>query len=146
MADVSPLRHYGGFLLAGLMALTTDGLILETLTRFGWHPLAARLVAISIAMIVSWLVNRTGTFAMPGRPTLREYLRFAAVSWSAQVVNYAIFAAIMLARPITHPLIALVAASCVAMFVSYFGYRYGVFSHRNTPPWEEGRDYSSETP
>lgn len=128
-------RHYGGFVLAGLLALTTDGLILEGLTGAGWHPLLARPLAISVAMVVSWLVNRRVTFAMPGRPSLREYARFAAVSWSAQAVNYAVFASILIAYPATAPLVALVLASLVAMFVSYFGYRYGVFAHGPAAPW-----------
>ncbi|MGE8942913.1 GtrA family protein [Leptospira interrogans] len=140
MPQVSPLRHYGGFLLAGLLALTTDGAILQTLTTFGWDPLAARLVAIAIAMIVSWLINRTVTFAMKGPPSLREYARFASVSWSAQVVNYAIFSAIMLTRPETHVLMALFIASLFATVVSYFGYRYGVFSHPPTATWNDSPD------
>ncbi len=137
MREVSLLRHYGGFVLAGLLALSTDALILEGLTRVGWHPLVARLVAIAIAMVVSWFANRTVTFAIPGRPTFREYLRFATVSWTAQAVNYAIFGAVILLRPATPLLLALIIASCVAMFVSYFGFRYGVFRKRDTAPWED---------
>lgn len=136
-AAVGPLRHYGGFLLAGLLALATDATILEALGHAGLHPLLARPVAIAIAMFVSFLVNRSITFAMPGRPSLREYARFAAVSWSAQAVNYAIFGAILIARPATPPLIALILASLVAMFVSYFGFRYGVFAHGPVAPWED---------
>lgn len=135
--SLSPLRHYGGFVLAGLLALATDGLILELLTRAGWHPLVARPLAIAVAMVVSWLVNRRVTFAMRVRPTFREYARFAAVSWSAQAVNYTVFGAILLARPATPLLLALVLASLVAMFVSYFGFRYGVFSHGPAASWED---------
>lgn len=132
---VSRARHYGGFVLAGLLALTTDGIILKVLTSAGWHPLLARPLAIAVAMVVSWLINRRITFAMPGRPSLREYARFAAVSWSAQAVNYLVFGAILIARPPTPPLLALALASLVAMFVSYFGFRYGVFTHEPVAPW-----------
>jgi len=137
---ISPMRHYGGFVMAGLLALTTDGLILEGLRGFGWHPLLARPFAIAIAMVVSWLVNRRITFAMSSPPSLGEYARFAAVSWSAQFVNYLAFATILVARPATHPLVALVLASLMAMFVSYFGFRYGVFSHRAV--WPDRQDSS----
>jgi putative flippase GtrA len=133
----SSLRHYGGFLMAGLLALATDGLILEALMRAGWHPLAARPLAIAVAMVVSWLVNRRVTFAMPGRPSWREYTRFAAVSWSAQAVNYTVFGTILIARPAMPPLLALVLACLVAMFVSYFGFRYGVFSYRLAASFED---------
>lgn len=130
----SRFRHYGGFVLAGLLALSADGLVLGTLMHAGWHPLAARPLAIAIAMIVSWLVNRRITFAVPGRPSWREYTRFAAVAWSSQALNYVVFGVILIARPAASPLLALVFASIVAMFVSYFGYRYGVFSNPRGGP------------
>jgi putative flippase GtrA len=125
---VRPLVHYSGFLIAGLLALAADLLILEALILVGSHPLIGRIFAISIAMVVSWLINRTVTFAMPGPPSLREYLRFAAVSWTSQAVNYSIFGAILILRPSVSPLLAVVLASMVSMFVSYFGFRYGVFT------------------
>ncbi len=126
---VSPAVHYSGFVIAGLLALAADMLILEALILAGLHPLIGRPFAISLAMVVSWLVNRTITFAVPGPPSFREYARFAAVSWTSQAVNYTIFGAILIARPATPPLLAVVMASFVSMFVSYFGFRYGVFSH-----------------
>ncbi len=129
---LTPARHYGGFLLAGLLAFTTDWSILTLLTEAGWSPFAARPLAIAIGMVVSWLINRRLTFAMPGPPTFKEYTRFAAVSWSAQVVNYGVFALILLIHPATPLLIALALASGVAMFVSYAGFRYGVFSRGPT--------------
>ena len=125
---VSSTRHFGGFLLAGTCALATDAAILQALTVLAGIPaLVARALSILCAMVVSWLINRTVTFAHPTPPSLAEFGRFAAVSWLAQAVNYAIFAAILLLRPATHPVAALVAASLVAMFVSYAGFRYGVF-------------------
>ena len=125
---VSSTRHFGGFVLAGICALVTDAVILQTLTTLAQvPPLAARPFSILCAMVVSWLINRTVAFAHPAPPTMLEFGRFAAVSWLAQAVNYAIFASILLMRPATHPLAALVAASLVAMFVSYAGFRYGVF-------------------
>lgn len=124
----SPLRHYGGFVLAGVSALAIDAAVLTLLmTVFGWSPFAARVVSIAIAMVASWLINRTVTFAVQSPPTLAEFARFAAVSWLAQAVNYAVFAAILLVRPGTAPIGALVAASLVAMVVAYVGFRFGVF-------------------
>lgn len=121
-------RHWGGFLLGGILALVTDAGVLQLLTAgAGLDPLVARPLAISVAMVVSFLVNRTITFAMPGRPTLAELGQFAAVSWTAQAINYAVFAAILLAMPATHPVAALIAASLVSMIVSYVGFRFGVF-------------------
>lgn len=128
-------RHYGGFVLAGGLAFATDASILEVLTRFaGMSPFLARIFGICAGMVVSWLVNRTVTFAMRTPPRVSEFLKFAAVAWSAQAVNYAVFAAILLAAPATPPFGALVAACFVAMFFSYTGYRFGVFGQRGWGP------------
>lgn len=144
--EIGRLRHYGGFLLAGLLALLTDGTLLLLLMRAGWHPLLARPVAIALAMVVSWLVNRSVTFAMKSRPSWREYARFAAVSWTAQAVNYAVFGAILIAWPATSALRALVLASLVAMFVSYFGFRFGVFDTPDAAGWSARPSSRTETP
>jgi putative flippase GtrA len=129
-----PLRHYGGFVLGGVLALTTDALILEILTRFtGLHALLARPVGIVVAMVVSWRVNRRVTFAVTAAPSLGEFGRFAGVSWTAQAVNYGVFSALLLLRPGTPPLLALFLASLVAMFVSYFGFKHGVFGSGRDP-------------
>lgn len=125
---MNALRHYGGFVLGGVMALATDAAIVETLRHaFGVDPLVGRFPAIASAMVVSWLINRTITFAAKSPPSLREFAKFAAVSWTAQAVNYAVFAAILLVFPGTWPVAAIAAASLVAMFVSYAGFRLGVF-------------------
>jgi putative flippase GtrA len=135
LAPGSPLRHYCGFLLAGALALITDGALLEIQTRImGLDPLLARPFAIAVAMVVSWLVNRTVTFAVEAPPTRREFVRFAAVSWTAQAVNYLLFASLLVMRPATPALLALVLASLVAMFISYFGFRYRVFRQSTHAP------------
>ena len=46
--NLPPLRHWGGFLLAGLIALSSDALLLQVgILALGLSPLIARLVAIS---------------------------------------------------------------------------------------------------
>jgi putative flippase GtrA len=138
-AHRSALRHYGGFLLAGVLALITDGALLAILIRFvDLDALLARPFAIAVAMLVSWLVNRTLTFAVNAPPSLREFGRFAAVSWMSQAVNYLVFAGILVARPATPALLAVVFASLVAMFVSYVGFRYGVFNDPSRVPVPAG--------
>lgn len=121
------LRHYGGFVGAGLAALTVDITVLYLLGSAGVPPLVARFASIAIAMVVSWWINRRITFAVTARPTLREFAAFASVSWAAQAVNYSVFAIVLLARPETPPAFAVIAASVVSMFVAYAGFRFGVF-------------------
>ena len=126
---VSILRHWGGFVLGGVTAFAVDGSILMLLTRtLGVPTLAARLVAIATAMVVSWLINRTITFPTGARASLGEFTRFAAVAWTASAVNYVLFAGLVLGWPAMHPILAVALASLVAMCLSYAGMRFGVFA------------------
>jgi len=124
----SSLQHFGGFILAGAAALSVDVSLLRLLSEpLGLSPFVARIFSISVAMVVSWGVNRQVTFAITARPSWSEFTKFAAVSWIAQVVNYTVFAVVLLVRPLTWPVAAVVVASLIAMFVSYAGFRFGVF-------------------
>lgn len=123
-----PLRHWLAFLLGGAFAFIVDAIILKALTiLFGVHPILARLAAISVAMVAAWLAHRTFTFAVPGPPSMAEFLRYAAVAWTSAAINYVLFAAIILARPGIEPLVALFASSLVAMVFAYLGMRFAAF-------------------
>jgi putative flippase GtrA len=121
-------RHYGGFVLAGLSALATDTAVLSLLTRIGGlSPFVARPFGIVCAMLVSWLINRSLTFRMEAPPSIAEFSRFAGVALTSQIVNYSAFASLLLAFPALVPELALFLACFVSMFVSYAGFRFGVF-------------------
>jgi putative flippase GtrA len=123
-----PLRHGLGFLVSGGSAFAVDALVLELLTALlGLHPIAARLVAISLAMVAGWLMHRTLTFAVPTPPSVAEFLRYAGVAWAAAAVNYALFVAILLVRSRTEPLLALVVSSAAATAFAYLGMRFAAF-------------------
>lgn len=121
-------RHWGGFAASGAIAFTTDALVLLALTRLaGQPPLLARPIAIAIAMVAGWRAHRLLTFGLPTRPSLAEFLAYAAVAWTSAAINYAAFAAILLAWPATFELVALALASLVAMTFAYLGMRFGAF-------------------
>lgn len=123
-----PLRHGLAFLFCGGIAFAVDALVLELLTYlFGLHPIVARIGAICVAMVAGWLAHRTFTFALTTRPTVAEFLRYAAVGWLVSAINYALFVAIILLRPGIEPLLALIASSVVAMVFAYLGMRFGAF-------------------
>jgi putative flippase GtrA len=123
------MRQYGGFLLAGTLAFLTDAVVLAGLIRLaGFDPLIARLFAITTAMVVSWLLNRTITFRVGAAPSAREFMRFAALAWITAALNYAVFAAVLLALPGTYPLVALVISSLSAAIVAYICMRFAVFT------------------
>jgi putative flippase GtrA len=124
----SGIRHGAGFIVSGGLAFTTDASILALLTR-GAHldPFSARLIAIACAMIVGFFAHRRFTFAVREKATLPQFAKFLGVAATASLLNFAIYAGILFLRPGTEPLIALVAATAVAMCVSYAGMRFGVF-------------------
>jgi putative flippase GtrA len=122
------LRHWLGFLSSGGLAFTVDGMVLKALTLlFGWHPIIARLFAISLAMAVGWLAHRTFTFALRVPPSFGEFLRYAAVGWTAAAVNYGVFVLVLLAWPKAEPLAALLVSSLAATLFAYLGMRYAAF-------------------
>ena len=127
--EQSLARHGAGFLASGLIALAVDAGMTSLLTRaFGVSAFVARPIAIAIAMVVAWACHRRLTFAVKTAPTLDEFGRYAAVAWGAAGVNYAIYAAILLALPAVAPEVALFASSVASMVVSYLGMRFGVFT------------------
>lgn len=125
------VRHGLGFLASGLIALSVDAAVLTLLTAvFSIHPIPARLVAISFAMVAGWLSHRTLTFAVSAPPSFPEFLRYAGVGWTAAAINYGVFVAIILARPATVPVVALIGSSLVATIFAYLGMRFAAFRDR----------------
>ena len=86
------------------------------------HPILARLVAISIAMVAGWLAHRRFTFRLTAPPSFAEFLRYAggaAGRWRPSTT--ASSSLIVLLRPAIEPLYALFASSLVAMVFAYLG-------------------------
>jgi putative flippase GtrA len=125
------LAHIGGFLLAGSLAFVTDVAIFQAAYGLLLLPaLLARPLSISVAMVVSWLINRRVTFPMPGRPNVSEFLHFAAFAWAAAAFNYMVFAAILWISPAIWPPLAIFFSSLAAMVLAYANMRFSVFRQR----------------
>lgn len=137
-----PAHHWLAFLGSGCIAFSVDALVLETGVRLaGLDPLVARICAIITALVVSWMLQRTLTFAIAAAPTFGEFVRFAASASSSALLNYAVFAILLIVMPSVPRLAALAASSAFAMFYTYLSLRYVVFqvdrSSRNRPSHEE---------
>jgi len=127
-AGLQPARHWAGFLVSGGIAFVVDGGVMEFGVRvLGLPPLVARLAGIAVAMLAAWLAHRTLTFALTSKPSLGELGRYVAAASTTALINYSVFALILVAWPPAPRLGALVAASCVATIFSYLSMRYGVF-------------------
>lgn len=130
---LNTLRHGAGFIVSGLIAFSTDAAVLWLLTSFAAiDPYSARVIAILVAMVAAYFAHRRLSFAVATPPSLSEFAKFASVASTANVINYAIYAGMLLVVPGCTPLQALLVASVIAMIVSYLGFRFGVFK-KSTP-------------
>ncbi len=126
--DYRSLRHWGGFIVSGGSAFLVDAAINTALIHFiELSPFISRLISIGCAMVFAWLMHRNLTFAVTAPPRLSEFARFAMVAGSANALNYAVYAAILIVWPATPPLAALIVATAIATCASYLGFRFGVF-------------------
>jgi len=127
-AGVPRARHWAGFLASGAVAFTVDAGVMELCVRvFDVPTLLARLAGVACAMVAAWMCHRTLTFALTTRPNTFEFLRYVAAASTTAMMNYAVFAALLIAWPTFPRLAALTIASCLATFFAYVSMRYGVF-------------------
>ena len=137
--DDFSVRHWGGFLFSGSVAFLIDAGITTLLIRLArLDPFSARLIAILIAMVAAWLMHRRITFNVAYRPTVAEFLRFAAVASGANATNYLIYVAILLIWPATAPIVAILISGGIAAVLSYVGFRFGVFRRFAPTPAGDG--------
>jgi putative flippase GtrA len=122
------MRRFAIFAMVGGTGFVVDAAVLLLLLRGGWaDPFTARLVAIFVAMSVTWALNRTVTFGPSGRHPAAEGLRYGSVGLAASGVNYAVYALALILVPTLSPLAALVVGSAAAMVFSYLGFARLVF-------------------
>ena len=123
MIDAKSFLRFGA---VGAIGFAVDAGVLQSLIFVGWGAVAARAVAIPVAVFATWLLNRTFTFPQAqGGPAFASLIRYGAVSAFGAAVNFAVYATLVLAS--WRPIAALAAASIVAMFVNYLGSRHFAF-------------------
>jgi putative flippase GtrA len=116
------------FLVAGASGFAADAGMLALLlyvTPLG--PFGARILAIVFALGVTWSINRAITFGRSRFPLVVEGARYSSVGIASAVLNYGIYAGILLLVPALSPLVAIAIASLLAMAFSWTGYSRFVF-------------------
>lgn len=116
------------FGIVGTIGFVIDATVLWLLlatTPLG--PFIARAIAIVVALVATWYLNRSFTFGASSRSLAVEGFRYGSVGVTSAVVNYLIYTLLLLSLPILQPLAALVLASIAAMAFSFFGYSRFVF-------------------
>ncbi|BCH52886.1 GtrA family protein [Agrobacterium vitis] len=116
------------FALVGSAGFVVDAGLLWLLLSFSaLGPLAARALAILAALLVTWRLNRDFTFGASRQSLAVEGFRYGSVGLVSALVNYGLYAGLLIAIPALNPFAALVFASLAAMAFSFFGYSRFVF-------------------
>ncbi len=117
------------FAFVGGLGFLVDAGLTQGLVLAGTGPLTARVFGVGLAILATWLLNRTVTFASApaGRGLFAEGGRYLAVALTGTAVNYLTFAAAITLVPALPAFLAVAAGSAVAMGVTYAGYARLVF-------------------
>ncbi len=135
--DAKLQRRLLTFAGVGALGFVVDFSLTWSLTRLaGLHPLISRIIAMMVAMSVTYLLNRSFTFQSKAASRGREMLRYFAVNISGALVNYGIFSLILALAPLagfapTSTLVlgaAVVAGSGTAMSLNFLGSHFLVFT------------------
>lgn len=127
-------RQIPAFAAIGGLGFCVDaGLTVLIATGFGVSPFLARLPAVVAATVATFLLNRAFTFAGRGF-WLHEFGRYVVVAASGQLVNYAVYAAVLTALGMLGlgpaPALIAFAVGCgagAAMFLTFLGFRFFAF-------------------
>lgn len=119
------------FAMVGVVGFAVDAGVLQALVSLaGWGPIGARAVAIPVAVLATWLLNRTITFAQAqAGSVLASLVRYAAVSAVGASVNFIVYSALVFASQAmaAMPIVPLGIASIVALIVNYLGSKHFAF-------------------
>ena len=119
------------FALIGAIGFLVDGGVLTVLNSvFGLDLFRSRLVSFSIAVTVTWALNRWRTFAdRKDRRAAREWGRYAIVNGLGALLNMAIFFWLIqhYAWAASQPLLPLAIAAAIALNFNFFASKYVAF-------------------
>lgn len=123
--DRSPNLY--AFVIAGLAAFSVDASTLGLLISLNMNPLTARLVGLTAAAVIGWMINRTWTYGEPNPPTFAEFGRYVGGGLMSTGVNFSVFALVLILWRHATPLEALVLGASAGLFSSFAGYARFVF-------------------
>jgi putative flippase GtrA len=128
--------HFMRFCCAGGLGFVVDFTILKTIVHLGLNPIGARLISFSVAVVVTWLVNRAWTFKAhptPGAGALiREFFGYVAVQSVGFAANFSVYTAMVIGISALNGrlLPPSIAGTAVGLLVNYLGAKHLVFRRR----------------
>ena len=122
------VSRLGGFALAGFSGFLVDAGLTEALAGLGISPYLGRVLAVAVAIVVTYTINRNYTWRERRAPVPGRRMRYLAVSLVSISANNLTFAAALAALPGLRPVIAVAAGTGVGMVMNYIGYSRLVFT------------------
>ena len=119
------------FALIGGIGFVVDGGILTMLNSiFGFDLLASRLASFSVAVTITWILNRRRTFAeQRDTRAAREWGRYAIVNSVGALLNIGIFFWLVhrYSSLAEMPLVPLAIAASIALVFNFFASKHFAF-------------------
>ena len=127
-------REIALFAVGGVGGLVIDAGIVQMLVSFGhWDPYLARVLSFLLAATFTWWWNRRYTFSArhSGRTPRAEWVRWMGLMSVGALVNYGVYALLLLTYPSLHrwPALPAAAGSALAALVNFSTARRMLFRH-----------------
>ena len=114
------LVRFSRFLVVGGLGFVVDAGILAVLLGLGLGPFVSRAVSITVAVILTWRLNRVA-FGPSQDGGVREFGRYLAVVAGSTSVNAAVYGLALTMLPGLSPLIALILGSAAGLGLTFTG-------------------------
>ncbi len=121
-----PVAEFLRFCVAGGIGFVTDFLLLHAGLALGLGPLIARFISATLALLVTWQINRRFTFRVVAPPSAVEATRYMLLNGTGFALNLGVYTLCVLWLAMS-PSLSIVVASAVAMLFNFAGNRYWVF-------------------
>lgn len=127
-------RRFLWFALSGVIGFVVDsGVLYATKETLGL--LIARAASFMCAVLATWIVNRCVTFRdrSAGVGLLREFLTYLGLMLFGGILNYAVYAWLVLNVVVAHeyPVLGVAAGSIAGMLMNLVTSRYVLYRHRS---------------
>lgn len=117
--------RFGRFLLVGGFGFVVEAVALFSLCNIaGFSPYSGRAISFSVAVVTTWLLNRTFTFRVGKNSVGRlEFTRYVMVNGLGLALNVAVYVIAISASGwmSRYPSLALIPASLAGLTVNYLG-------------------------
>ena len=135
MAKIKQLHQLIRFGISGVVGFLADAGIVALCTQsVGVRPIPAQVVAFSVAVTVTWLINRHWTFAEHASERwVQEWLRYIAANSLGAAVNNGVFAVLILTTTQFRriPVLAVAIGSLAGMGFNFLSSKNFIFIKRH---------------